>query len=214
MPLDVQTRVIRTMDIVNYSGIVKMGYRPETINMEPFIGIKILCRDSQANAMPAAQRIAQLDQFLGTPNPMNGLMPLSGTGCCIRETRYSIMPDGFWVITLPVPRTQLPVQMTNLMRTLTVFKQLGIDQIGYVEINVSGRCPINALEACLSGLIIPEPYIQCLDQPADSPYKIGRITRINDNFICLRTRWNLQPNDPNMFQNISAIAMLISAMYR
>lgn len=214
MPLDVQTRVIRAVDIVNYSGIIRMGYRPETVQMEPFIGIKILCRDSQANTMAPAQRIAQLDQFLGTPNTMNGLTPLSGTGCCIRETKYSIMPDGFWVITLPVPRTQLPIQIGNLMRTLTMFKQIGIAPTGYVEINVSGRCPINALESCLSSLMIPEPYIQYLDQPSDSPYKIGRVVRINDNFICLRTRWNLQPSDPNMLQTTTALGMLISAIYR
>ena len=61
MPLDVQTRIIRADDIVNYSGIVKMSHRPETIQSEPFIGIKILCKDNRANTMVPAQRIAQLD---------------------------------------------------------------------------------------------------------------------------------------------------------
>ena len=105
MPLDVQTRIIRADDIVNYSGIVKAGHRPEVIQSEPFIGIKILCKDNNANTMAPAQRIAQLDQFLRTPNPMTGLTPFSGTGCCLRETKYSLMPDGFWLITLPVPRS-------------------------------------------------------------------------------------------------------------
>ena len=61
MPLDVQTRIIRADDIVNYSGIVKMSHRPETIQSEPFIGIKILCKDNRANTMVPALRIAQLD---------------------------------------------------------------------------------------------------------------------------------------------------------
>lgn len=214
MPLDVQTRVIRADDIVNYSGIVKAGHRPETIQAEPFIGIKILCKDSQANAMTPAQRIAQLDQFLGSPNPMTGMTPLSGTGCCLRETKYSIMPDGFWLITLPVPRSVLGVQIQNLIRTVQLMKQIGIGQIGYVEINVSGRCPVNCLEMCLNGLMIPDNFMVFADQNDNSPYKLGKVERINSNFICFRSRWKLNPNDPNLYQNISAIALLISAMYR
>lgn len=214
MPLDVQTRVIRADDIVNYSGIVKAGHRPEIIQAEPFIGIKILCKDSQANSMAPAQRISQLDQFLGTPNTMTGMTPLSGTGCCLRETKYSIMPDGFWLITLPVPRSVIGVQIQNLIRTVQMFKQIGINQIGYVEINVSGRCPLNCLEMCLNGLMIPDNFMVFADQNDNSPYKIGKVERINNNFICFRSRWKLNPSDPNLYQNISALAVLISAMYR
>lgn len=213
MPLDVQTKVIRANDIVNYSGIVKAGHAPAVIASEPFVGIKILCQDTQANTMTPAQRIGQLDQFLGTPNQM-GMVPLSGTGCCLRETKYSIMPDGFWLITLPVPRSVLPVQIANLIKVVQLIKQIGINQIGYVEINVSGRCPITSLEACLQNLIIPDNYMQFLDQSDNSPYRVGKVERINSNFICLRTRWKLNPTDPNLYQNISAIAILISAMYR
>lgn len=213
MPLDVQTKVIRANDIVNYSGIVKAGHAPAIIASEPFVGIKILCQDTQANTMTPAQRIGQLDQFLGTPNQM-GMVPLSGTGCCLRETKYSIMPDGFWLITLPVPRSVLPVQIANLIKVVQLIKQIGINQIGYVEINVSGRCPITSLEACLQNLIIPDNYMQFLDQSDNSPYRVGKVERINSNFICLRTRWKLNPTDPNLYQNISAIAILISAMYR
>lgn len=214
MPLDVQTRVIRADDIVNYSGIVKAGHRPEIIQAEPFIGIKILCKDSQANSMAPAQRISQLDQFLGTPNTMTGMTPLSGTGCCLRETKYSIMPDGFWLITLPVPRSVMGVQIQNLIRTVQMLKQIGINQIGYVEINVSGRCPLNCLEMCLNGLMIPDNFMVFADQSDNSPYKIGKVERINNNFICFRSRWKLNPSDPNLYQNISALAVLISAMYR
>lgn len=213
MPLDVQTKVIRANDIVNYSGIVKAGHSAAVIASEPFIGIKILCQDTQANTMAPAQRIAQLDQFLGTPNQM-GVTPLSGTGCCLRETKYSIMPDGFWLITLPVPRSVLPIQITNLIKVVQLIKQIGINQIGYVEINVSGRCPLTSLEACLQNLIIPDNYMQFSDQSDNSPYRIGKVERINNNFICFRTRWKLNPTDPNLYQNISAIAILISAMYR
>jgi hypothetical protein len=214
MPLDIQTRIIRADDIVNYSGIVRMGHRPEIIQSEPFVGIKILCKDGKANTMYPAQRIAQLDQFLGTPNPMNGLTPLSGTGCCLRETKYSIMSDGFWLITLPVPRSVLGVQIQNLIRTVQLLKQIGISQIGYVEINVSGKCPLNCLEMCLNNLMIPDNFIAFADQNDNSPYKLGKVERINNNFICFRSRWRMNPNDANLYQNISALALLISAMYR
>lgn len=214
MPLDVQTRVIRADDIVNYSGIVKASHRPEIIQSEPFIGIKILCKDGRANTMVPAQRIAQLDQFLGTPNPVNGMTPFAGTGCCLRETKYTIMPDGFWLITLPVPRSVLGVQIQNLIRTIQMLKQIGINQMGYTEINVSGKCPPGYLEFCLNGLMIPDNFMTFADQNDGSPYKLGKVERINNNFICFRSRWRFNPNDPNLYQNISAISLLISAMYR
>ena len=214
MPLDVQTRIIRADDIVNYSGIVKAGYDPRIIQTEPFIGIKILCKDSQANAMLPAQRIAQLDQFLGIANPMTGMTPFAGTGCCLRETKYSIMPDGFWLITLPVPRSVLGVQIQNLIRVIQMLKQIGINQQGYVEINVSGKCPPSCVEMCLNGLMIPENYMVMADPNDSSPYKLGKIERINNEFMCFRSRWKMNPSDPNLFQNIAALSLLISAMYR
>ena len=214
MPLDVQTRVIRADDIVNYSGIVKAGHRPEIIQAEPFIGIKILCKDSQANTMTPAQRIAQLDRWLGFPNPMTGLTPFAGTGCCLRETKYSIMPDGFWLIALPVPRSVFGVQLQNFVRTIQMLKNIGINQIGYVEINVSGRCPLSCVELCLNNLMIPDTFMAMADDSNDSPYKLGKVERINNNFICFRSRWKMNPSDPNLYQNISAISLLISAMYR
>ena len=84
-----------------------------------------------------------------------------------------------------------------------MFKQIGINQIGYVEINVSGRCPINSLEACLNNLMIPDNYMAMLDQSDNSPYRIGKVERINNNFICLRTRWKMNPTDVNLYQNIN-----------
>lgn len=214
MALDCQTHVIRATDVVDYSGIVKTGYPYQAMQSEPFIGIKVLCRDTKANTFPApAQRIAQLDTFLATPN-MTGATPLYGTGCCVRETKYSVMQDGFWIITLPVPRSQMNVQINNLVKVITMFKQLfGFQQLGYIEINVSGKCPINGLEMCLSGLNIPDSYMQFSEQPDNSPYKVGHVERINDNFICLRSRWRMNPSDPALYSNISVIAQLISSIY-
>lgn len=214
MPLDVQTRIIRSDDIVNYSGIIRAGHRPEIINAEPFVGIKILCKDSQSNKMAPAQRIAQLDQFLGTPNPMTGITPFAGTGCCMRETKYSIMPDGFWLITLPVPRSVLGVQIQNLGRVIQMLKQIGITQQGYTEINVSGKCPITCLEMFMNNLMIPDNFMAYADQNDGSPYKVGKVERINNEFMCFRSRWRFNPADPNLYQNIIAISLLISAMYR
>lgn len=215
MALDVQTRILRCEDIVDYSSIVMAGYNGAIIQSEPFVGIKILCKDANANMNGnPAQRIAQLDQFLASPLPMTGLVPFAGTGCCLRETKRSIMPDGFWLITLPVPRSVLGTQIQNLIKTVQMLGQIGISQIGYVEINVSGRCPLNAVENCLSNMMIPENYMQYADQDMQSVYRFGKVERINANFICFRSRWHLAPNDPNLYQTISAISLLISAMYR
>ena len=111
--------------------------------------------------------------------------------------------------------TQEAVELLqNLIRTVQLLKQIGISQIGYVEINVSGKCPLNCLEMCLNNLMIPDNFMAFADQNDNSPYKLGKVERINNNFICFRSRWRMNPNDANLYQNISALALLISAMYR
>lgn len=214
MVLQCQNKVLRAKEIVDYSSIVRSSYPPFAIQTEPFIGIKMLCKDTQAFRTYPAQRIAQLDGFLSTPNMAFGDVPLAGTGCCLRETKYSSMQDGFWVITLPVPRSCLHQQMTNFINTLTMFKQIhGIVPLGYVEINVSGRCGPTDIERCLGSLHMPDQYMKYAEVP-DSAWRIGTVTRINDNFICLRTRWKLNPQSTTLYDDISVIAQIICSIYR
>lgn len=215
MAYDIQTHVIRAEEIVDYSGIVKSAYPYYAMQSEPFIGLRILCKDTRANTTYPAQRIAQIDSFLASGINFGTVTPLHGTGCALRETKYSIMQDGFWTITLPVPRSQFHIQLGNLIRVITMLKQqLGIVQLGYIEINVSGRCTVNDVEVCLNSLHLPDTYMKFSEPPANSPYKIGTITRINDNYVCLRSRWRFDPTSQDMFDNISAIAQIISSIYR
>ena len=100
-----QNHVLGPTEIVSYNTIVSQGYPPQAIQTEPFIGLKILCRDTNAAITNPAARMQQIDQNLGF---------LRGTGCLIRETALT-MKDGFWLISLPVPRSQLRQQIDKLL---------------------------------------------------------------------------------------------------
>lgn len=196
-----QSHVIGPTEVVDYSSIVIGRYPPVATQSEPFIGVKVLCRDMNASLMSPQQRIMQIEQNLGF---------LRNTGCIIRETAAS-MPDGFWVITCPVPRSQLAVQLQNLNNVLAILGQhFGIVRYqDLVEINVSGRCMAQDAERCLSNLIIPEIYGNNLVSPGwNTPYKIGHVIRINDMFMLLRTRWHLtRPDD------ITVLSQIISSVF-
>lgn len=200
-----QMRVIGPSEVVEYSRIVMESYPPQAPHLEPFIGFKALCRDGNAFTMNPADRLRQIDANLGF---------LRGTGCIIRETKSS-MPDGFWVITLPVPRSQVSQQLSNFMTVLRIFEQnFGIVCQGLFEINVSGRCNITDTERCLSGLMIPPRYTDALVSPENTPYRFGNVVRINDEFMCLRTRWSFKATQSmDHCEDLIVLSQLISSMY-
>lgn len=196
-----QSRVIGPTEVVDYSALVVRSYPSYALQREPFIGFKVLCRDTNAHLMTPGDRMRQIDAYLGF---------MRGTGCLIRETK-PIMPDGFWVITMPVPRSQVAEQLLKLSEVLGIFEQqFGIVRDSIIEINVSGRCRMADTEKALSGLVLPPRYTNALITPGISPYKLGFVVRINDDFMVLRTRWNSQ-----MFatEELIVIAQLISSMY-
>lgn len=197
-----QNRVLGPTEVVAYNTIVAQSYPPQAIQSEPFIGFKLLCRDRNAAVTNPAARMQQIDQNLGF---------LRGTGCLIRETSLS-MQDGFWLVTLPVPRSQVRQQLEKLMNVRDIFIQyFGIVPEGLVEINVSGRCPIQQTEQALASLYIPSRYASCHVAPEQSAYKLGQIIRINDTFMLFRSRWFLQKNLPD---DVVELSQLISAMFR
>lgn len=201
-----QSRVLRPDEVVEYSAAIKHAYPPQAIQLEPFIGLKVLCKDTMAFTIDPASRIRQIEANLAF---------LRGKGCLIRETTQA-MPDGFWVITMPVPRSQLAQQFNNLMDVITVLEQyFSIIRQGLVEINVSGRCTAAETERCMTGLVIPQRYMGALVVPDNTAYRYGHIIRINDNFMCLRTRWNLTNQTQNTvhYEEILVLAQLISSMY-
>lgn len=199
-----QSRIIGPTETVDYSSVIMQAYPPQAIQLEPFVGFKVLCRDTNAHIIHPAERIRQIEANLGF---------MRFKGCLIRETSMQ-MPDGFWIITMPVPRSHVNQQLNNLIEVLNILEHhFGIVRQGLVEINVSGRCHITETERCLGGLTIPTRYMGMLVQPENTPYRLGHIIRINDNFMCLRTRWSLNPQTGNNFEELIVLSQIISSMY-
>lgn len=206
---NLQRRVIGPTEPIDYSSIVIRNYPPDAIQSQPFIGFKILCRDANANITTPNARMAQIDANLGM---------LNNTGCIVRETMNNVMNDGFWIITMPVPRVYLPTQIGKLMDVLTRFyTMLNINPTGLVEINVSGRCNYASTEMCLQKLVIPHPYVSMIQVPENTPYRYGHVTRINDEFICFRSRWNFRNSmeftPQSMFEHLSLLSQLLCSIY-
>lgn len=202
-----QQRILGPEEPVDYSSIVMQTYPPHAIQNEPFIGFKVLCTDTQAYVAHPRERMAFLDAQL--PNV------LRGKGCIIRETSKN-KPDGLWVISLPTPRSQLNKQLSNLFDVLTTLEQyLGINRDGLYEINVSGKCHVTEVESSFSGMAIPEMYMSKLVPTRNVMCSIGHIQRINDAYMCLRTRWDLSRDNSiqETFGDLLAIPQLIASMY-
>lgn len=204
-----QKHVLAPSEPVDYSSIVMNSYPPGAIQMEPFVGFKVLCQDTNGYTLPGCQRMRQVDQSLGI---------LYNTGVIIRETNGG-MRDGFWVITMPVPRSQLVRQLNNLFNVLNALNQmLGIRATGLVEINASGRCNPMETEACLQRLIIPQPYASMNMTQETTAYRYGNIVRINDEFMCFRTMWNIASGDGRLnqsaFEHIMLLSQLLCSMYK
>lgn len=201
-----QTRVISPEEPVDYSSIVMQAYHPSIIQREPFVGFKVLCTDTFAYSTTPAERIRYIDSNLGF---------LKGKGVIIRETKMD-KPDGFWVITLPVPKSQTSIALNNLFSVLSILEQyFGIVKDGLFDINVSGKCHISEVENCFAGLYIPQRYMTNLIPTNNVLCSIGHIQRINENYMCLRTKWDLSnvltPNE--VYEDLTVISQLIASMY-
>ena len=219
--LQLQQRVLGPDTCVDYSSIIMQSYPPYAIQSEPFIGFKLKCRDTQAGKMYGQQerRVNQIDQFLNPqPNPMGYPVtpPLADSGVILRATHFQ-MPDGIWVITMPVPRRQLVDALGRLFKTLQMLEQrLGIVLTGEdYEINVSGICPVQEVEGTLSSLYFPPQYERILEPPSNTPFRYGHLIRINETYACFRTRWRpgLIPPD-KVYEILMTISSLIAAIFK
>lgn len=184
-----QSRVLGPTEIVDYSAITMQSYPPHAFQQEPFVGFKVLCRDKNAQSVAPAERMRQIDANLGF---------LRGKGCVIRETSMQ-MPDGFWIITLPVPRSQMNQQINLLNEVLVIFEQyFGIVRQNLIEINVSGKSGYADTERRLGSIVLPQRYEALLVPQMNTPYRLGHVVRINDSFVVLRSRWNTASFDDTM----------------
>ena len=207
--IQLQSHVLAPNELVDYSTIVMSAYNPQVIRQEPFIGFKLLCHDDNAMMAPDPRaRLAQIDQQMRM---------FINSGCILREALD--IPNGLYLITMPVPRNQIGDQLNRLNRVITMLSQyLGINQSGLVEINVSGYCPYVQMEERMKRLMLPEVYLSMLCVPPYTPYKYGSVYRINEDFICFRTKWNLN-NATNgiatngIFEYLLLLSQLLCSMY-
>ena len=145
-----QTRVLGPEEPVDYASIIKQSYPPYAIQQEPFVGFKVLCTDTMAYSTNPGERMRYIDANMNV---------VRGRGCIVRETSKN-KPDGLWIISLPVPRSQVTQQLNNLFDVLATFEQyLGIIKDGLFEINVSGKCNVMEVEYCFQRLVIPQRYM-------------------------------------------------------
>jgi hypothetical protein len=203
-----QSRILGPDEPVDYTSIIKAVYPPEAIQHEPFVGFKVLCTDTQAFMGDPRQRMAYLDTQIGF---------IRNKGVIIRETNTN-KPDGLWVISLPVPRSQITLALNNLFDVLrTLENYYGIVCDGLFDICTSGRCPMSEVERSFQGIIIPQDYMACLIPTNNIMCSIGQIQRINDMFMCLRTRWDLKSKANNnqnaYFEGLALLAQLLTSMY-
>lgn len=204
-----QSHVLGPEEPVDYTTIIKEAYPAYAIQTEPFIGFKVLCTDTQAYQFNPRDRMAYIDSQLG--------FILRNKGVILRETNAN-KPDGIWVITLPVPKSQMSTTLNNMFDVLRTLEQyFGIASDGIFDVCVSGRCPITEIEKSLSGVMIPKEYMSYLIPSNNILCQIGQIQRINEMFMCLRTRWDLKAKDngnPSLyFEDLAVLAQLISSLY-
>lgn len=203
-----QSCVLGPHQIIDYSGMVMQAYPPEAVQREPFVGFKIMVKDRAATTQHPRFRLEAIDRLLAQILP--------GTGCMVREAGPEDCPDktGLWVLTAPVPRSQTTKQLMFLMNVLQHLEQFGIVLAGTYEVNVSGRCNAAETENMLGSLYIPQEYTQYIVNPINTPYRLGHITRINDFYMCYRTRWSFGLKPINEVQkDLIILSQLISAMY-
>lgn len=214
---DFYKRIARPTDVVEYSNMILQQYErnfPGIVNSSTFVGFKILLKDMDAFLKPGVERIKYLETYF--PDL------LRGTGCFIRETNNRLMPDGFWLITLPVPIHQLCDpninQVGRMFWVLDVLeKQFNIVRQGRLEVNVSGRCTVADTATRLESLHIPSQYEPMLVHPQHSAYSVGIVHRISNTHMLLRTTWaidNIIGNNDQIIDLMLSMSNYISGIFR
>lgn len=186
-----QQQVMAYSQVVYYDQILMNGMYRDAIKKEPMIGIKVLLRDTNANSAPTpSERI----RFINT-----GLFRvLNQTGCFLRESKNTVMNDGFWLVSFPVPRSQLSLQINQIINTMNNFgAYLGFTFTGLIELYISGRATQYELMSRISTINMPEKYQRQLVKPDSGSqfisYNLGCIIPINQFFSLIKTRWSIDP---------------------
>lgn len=197
-------RIKGPTEFVPYSDLIKSAYPIYAIQTEPFIGYKVLLKDMDAFKRSPSERMAYIE---------SKLCLLNGMGCFLRETNNSLMPDGFWLISMPVPRSQIQEQIQRITNALTILEeQLHMVRSGQMEINVSGKCSNNEIGTRLARVsLIDDYYAQARVVQPNSPYSLGRVVPINDGYILLRSSWAFDRT--RMYSDMILMSQIISSIY-
>lgn len=204
-----QSRIVPMDHIVDYSAMVMEAYPMYAVRSEPFVGFKMLMFDQYGRKFQYGERLKAIESLLP--------FVLPGSGCIIREAD-PIETQGnvcFWIVTAPVPRSQIATQMKSMLRIVRFLSRYGVFQTGICEIAVSGHCLPTETDDVIGSLRIPENYRRHAVVQSNSPYVCGMITRINDEFICHRSRWYFDAKNLNEIENdMIILSQLISTIYR
>lgn len=184
------SHIFSPSEIVDYASMIKSHYEKPNpaIMVTPFVGFKILMTDEDAIKGTGETRMRYLEQHIGKV--------LEDTGCFLRETNNQLMPNGFWLVSMPVPVTQLRSpnadQIGRIIRAVNDLASVfNICFAGRTEVNVSGRCTVPDTESALSNILISTDDTEYLMRPKHSAYSVGNVIRINDLYMLLRTSWDL-----------------------
>ena len=216
--MSIGSKIYTPSEIIDYSSMIITNYEKTesgpSVMTYPFVGFKILMTDDAMSYGDAAPRMKYLDQHVGKI--------LIDTGCFLRETNNDIMPNGFWLISLPVPLYHLHSSRANqIERIVEALEKLGrifnINFSGRVEINVSGRCTVADTEFALNNVMIPPEDMALLIRPQRSAYNLGKVIRINDLYMLVRTTWDLthfMGNYHALGEKLLSLSYNISTLYR
>lgn len=210
-----QQRVIGPTDTVNYSRVVMQSYPLTTIQTEPMVGFKILCADTYSNSYDPVTRLRQIDSILPSV--------LKGSGCFLRETRRSFMDNGIWVISFPVPISQVMLQINNTLQVVKILEaNAGIVPTGIFDVSVSGRSTPMDFSMRLNNVMLPQKYraMRVVMQTNYANCDFGYYYYINDQFIILRSRYDLRNAEMSgdiyetLRDHMDTLSLKLSAIYR
>ena len=173
--------ILSPTEIFDYTGAIREAYPPQTMAVSrwPFVGFRILMQDTQ-QGNDAKGRVEYLEYNTGF---------LRSKGMMLRETDATLMKDGYWLITKPVPNKHMNRVMEDLRTVLVQLRQMGIITTALVEVNISGKS--NNPTDLMNQIQLPSRYMTCI-VPPDNAFMMCKIQTINAPYHMIRTRYDLK----------------------
>jgi hypothetical protein len=178
-----QNHVLGPSEDVPYAALTERAY-PPTAFRERFMSVKILMQDEgYMNARCGAERMKQLDSAC---RPI-----LANSGCILREAEADTVPNGIYLISLPVPRSQFQRQLGIVLSVMNRLAQdLGIMYTGVIETNVSGRMNEYDEQIAKKMFRLPQSLEEKITKRTDGfSQSVGKLEKINSEYEIFRVLW-------------------------